>query len=204
MCRGPVSFVVYASGLNDLKAGKCCHQGCARKLKVRRLGNNFILWPMVIGNVMQSTFHQRNLTEANLRLGTQHKGTLTWLRSGDRRILPFPLRHNGHVHTYVEQTRADLPFVDDKGGLEHTVSKQMHKIGCWTHLLQSGFCFHSASVYVWKHVMICVEANFPPASTPPLLHVRSMYVSTYLNIKHFMWWYKTPWCLCVTLMLLNI
>ena len=29
-------------------------------------------------------------------------------------------------------------------------------------------CLRSATAYVWTHVMICVEANFPPASAPPM------------------------------------
>ena len=33
-------------------------------------------------------------------------------------------------------------------------------------LLRSGFCSHSATAYVWTYVMICVVANFPPASAP--------------------------------------
>ena len=35
----------------------------------------------------------------------------------------------------------------------------------------------SATAYVWTHVMICVEANFPPASA----HVHSPHVWTYLK-----------------------
>ena len=35
----------------------------------------------------------------------------------------------------------------------------------------------SANAYVWSYVMICVEANFPPASA----RVRSAHVWTYIN-----------------------
>ena len=38
-------------------------------------------------------------------------------------------------------------------------------------------CLRSATAYVWTHVMICVEANFPPASA----RVRSAHVWTYLE-----------------------
>ena len=54
------------------------------------------------------------------------------------------------------------------------------KIGCWTHLLRSGFCSRSESTptaYVWTHLMICVEANFPPAAA----RVRPAHVWTYLQ-----------------------
>ena len=104
-----------------------------------------------------------------------------WLRSGDGWILTFPLRYHGYVHTYAEWKRsvrrADLPFLEHKDGLEHAVSKRTWKIGCWTHLLQSGFCSRSAAAYVWTHVMICVGANFPPTSAC----VRSTHVWMYLD-----------------------
>ena len=45
------------------------------------------------------------------------------------------------------------------------------------YLLQSGFCSCSATAYVWMYVMICVEANFPPASA----RVTSAHVWTYLK-----------------------
>ena len=68
------------------------------------------------------------------------------LWSGDRRILTFPLRYRGYVHTYAERTRPDLPFLEDRDVLECAISKWTQKIGCWTHLLRSGFCSRSASV----------------------------------------------------------
>ena len=46
------------------------------------------------------------------------------LRSGGGRILIFPLRYRGYVHTYAERTRADLPFLEDNDGLERAVSKR--------------------------------------------------------------------------------
>ena len=96
------------------------------------------------------------------------------LRNGDRRILTFPLRYRGYVHTCAERTQADLPFLEDKDGLEHVVSKRTRKIGCWTHWLRRGFCSRSAST---PRVNACnVEANFPPTSA----RVRSAHVWTYL------------------------
>ena len=50
-----------------------------------------------------------------------------------------------YVHTCAERTRADLPFSEDKDGLERAVLKRTWKIGCWTHFLRSGFCSRSAS-----------------------------------------------------------
>ena len=98
------------------------------------------------------------------------KAMFTHARSGDRRIFTFPLRYLGYVHTYAVRTWADLPFLEDKDGWERAVLKRMRKIGCWTHLLRSGVLLPlrlcSATVYVWTHVMICVEANFLPASAP--------------------------------------
>ena len=82
------------------------------------------------------------------------------LRSGDGRILTLPFRYRGYIHTYAERTRADLPFLEDNDGLERAVSKRTRKIGCWTHFLRSGFC-----------LMICVEANFPPASARECVNV---------------------------------
>ena len=73
------------------------------------------------------------------------KATFTHARSGGGRILIFPLRYRGCVHTYAERTRADLPFLEDNDGLEHAVSKRARYIGCWTHFLRSGFCSRSAS-----------------------------------------------------------
>ena len=91
-----------------------------------------------------------------------------------RQILTFPLRHRGYVHTYAGRTRTDLPFPEDKDGSERTVSKRVRKIGCWTHLLRSGFCSRTAIAHVWTHAMIWVEANFPP-------DLRSAHVWTYLK-----------------------
>ena len=96
------------------------------------------------------------------------------LRNGGGQILTFPLRHRGYVHTYAGRTRTDLPFPEDKDGSERTVSKRVRKIGCWTHLLRSGFCSHTAIAHVWTHAMIWVEANFPP-------DLRSAHVWTYLK-----------------------
>ena len=84
------------------------------------------------------------------------------------------------MFTYT-QMQADLPFLEDKDGLGRAVSKRTRKIGCWTHLLRRGFCFRSATAHVWTHVMICVEANFPPASA----RVRSAHVWTYLKAGKF-------------------
>ena len=42
----------------------------------------------------------------------------------------------------AERTRVDLPFLEDKDGLERAVSKRTQKIGCWTQFLWSGFCSH--------------------------------------------------------------
>ena len=68
------------------------------------------------------------------------------LRSGGGRILTFPLRYRGYVHTYAERTRAELPFLEDNDdGLERAVLKRTRQIGCWTHFLRSGFCSRSAS-----------------------------------------------------------
>ena len=67
------------------------------------------------------------------------------LRRGGGRILKFPLRYRGYVHTYAERTRADLPFLEDNDGLERAVSKQTRQIGCWTHFLRSGFWPRSAT-----------------------------------------------------------
>ena len=103
------------------------------------------------------------------------------LRSGDGWILTFPLRYCGYVHTYAMQTQADLPFLGDKDGLERAVSKWTRKIGCWTHLLRSRFCSRSATAYVWTHVMICVEANFPPASVPRMCE---------RTLRHLTWYWK--------------
>ena len=73
------------------------------------------------------------------------KATFTYAWSGDGRILTFPLRYRGYVHTYAERTPADLPSLEGKDGMERAVSNQTRKIGCSTHLLRSGFCSRSAS-----------------------------------------------------------
>ena len=61
--------------------------------------------------------------------------------------IPTPLpRVCSHIRgADAERTRADLPFIEDTDGLERSVSKWTRKIGCWTHLLQSGFYYRSAS-----------------------------------------------------------
>ena len=68
------------------------------------------------------------------------------LQSGDGRILTFPLRYRGYVHTYAERTRADLSFLEDEDGLEGAVSERTRKIGCWP---------------------ISCGADFAPAPPPP-------------------------------------
>ena len=56
---------------------------------------------------------------------------------------------------------SDLPFLEDNDGLERAVSKRTRKIGCWA---LRPLRLRSATAHVWTHVMICVAANFPPAS----------------------------------------
>ena len=89
------------------------------------------------------------------------------LRSGGGRILTFPLRYRRYVHTYTERTRADLPFLEDNDGLKRAVSKRTRQIGCGTQFLRKQILLPlrlgSATAHVWTHVMISVEANFPPA-----------------------------------------
>ena len=47
-------------------------------------------------------------------------------------------------------------------------------------------CLHSATAYVWTHVMICVEANFLSASAPHPPHLCSM--STSRMCEHTLTW----------------
>ena len=138
----------------------------------------------------------------------RHRGTIK-LRShmrgavAERRRADFdiPLRHRGagrmgmFTHVYAVRTRADLPFLEDKDGLERAVSKRTRKIGCWTHLLRSGFCSRSASA-PRPRMCECMQWFLlkPIFRPPPTAHVW-----TYLNAGLQMpvpWWGPK----CVTLM----
>ena len=107
------------------------------------------------------------------------------LQSGDGRILTFPLCYRGYVNTYAERTRNNAGgsaiywghrwfgargFEADAENwvLDPFVAEQI--------LLP--LRLRSATAYVWTHVMICVEANFPPVSA----RVRSAHVWTYLEV----------------------
>ena len=70
------------------------------------------------------------------------------------------------AHMYAEWRQADLPFLEDKDGLERAVSKWTRKIGCWTHLLRSRFCSRSASTprmceRIWWFVLKPIIRQLP-------------------------------------------
>ena len=93
---------------------------------------------------------------------------------------PLGQNDQANVHTGPQAFHMDLPFLEDKDGLDRAVSKRTRKIGCWSNLLLR---LRSATVYVWTHVMICVGANSPPASAC----VCSVHVWTYLYIETGPW-----------------
>ena len=77
------------------------------------------------------------------------------LRSGGGQILTFPLRRRGYVHTYMEQTLADLPFLGGKDGLERAVSKLTRKIELGVGPICCGADFASAPPPL--HNCVCVN-----------------------------------------------
>ena len=85
--------------------------------------------------------------------------------------IPAPLpRVCSHIRgADAEWTRADLPFLEDSDGLERAVSKRTRQID-WVldpflaERILLPLRLRSATAHVWTHVMICVEANFTPAS----------------------------------------
>ena len=100
-----------------------------------------------------------------MKLRSHMRGAVAEQRWADFDIPAPLLRVCSHIRgADAERMLADLPFLEDNDGLERAVSKRTQQIGCWTHFLRSGFCSRSATGHVWTHVMICVEANFLPAS----------------------------------------
>ena len=91
------------------------------------------------------------------------------LRSGGGLILTFPLRYRGYVHTYAERTRSGRGFLEDNDGLERVHGFEADAAN-WVldpflaERILLPLRLRSATAHVWTHVMICVEANFPPAS----------------------------------------
>ena len=113
------------------------------------------------------------------------------LQSGDGRVLTFLLRYRGYVHTYAERTRSG------RGRICHFLRTKM----VWSALVRSGrgklgvgslaaerillpLRLRPATAYKWTHVMICVEANFSPASA----HFRPRPLRACVNVPLWKCW----------------
>ena len=87
------------------------------------------------------------------------------LRSHMCGVVVEPRRADFDIPVHIR--RADLPFLEDKDGLECAVSKRRLKIGCWTHLLRSGFCsplrdrvcVNACNDLCWNQFSACVRST---------------------------------------------
>ena len=107
-----------------------------------------------------------NIVEWTPKVRSHLRGAVAGRRGMDFGI-PSPLPR---VCSHICGADTDLSFVEDEDGLEHAVSKQTRKIGCWSHLLWSGFWSRSASA---PRPRMCecmqwfaLKPIFRPASTP--------------------------------------
>ena len=110
------------------------------------------------------------------------------LRSGDGRIFTFPLRYRGYFHTYTVRMRADLRFLYISCGQSWFGARGFEADAeNWVldpfvvERILLPLRLRSATAYVWTHVMICFEVNFPPASARACVNVPLQVPNHYLN-----------------------
>ena len=109
-----------------------------------------------------------------LKLCSHMRGAVAEQRRADFDIPALLPRVCSHIHG-ADAERTDLPFLEDNDGLERAVSKRDAENWVLDPFLAKRILpplrLHSATAHVWTHVMICVKANFPPASARACVNV---------------------------------